>query len=378
MSTLGQNEVYKSSLLIEKEADTTYGHQIIAWDFSKIGQYQKALISWDKDFHTVYSISEEDSLNFLKYSPFNAIEYILSKADEYQVIMINEAHHISLHRNFTKRLLKGLSEKGFKYFGLEAINQKDNINERKFPVQSSGSYTNEPEFGNLLRQALELDYLIFGYEATFGANGKQREIEQAENIKKILDKDPNAKILIHAGFGHIREDENISNWEKAMAGRFREFTGIDPLTIDQVSMTERSSEEYENPFLKLADVKESTVFVTNDHSGFIDKNLKKQFDLSVFHPKTKYRETRPNWLFEEDKQFYPISLSNNEFSYPILIFAYIEKEYKEQEPQELIPTDIIEIENNLEKTGLVLDKGNYFLIFKDSAGKIKIERIEVK
>lgn len=378
MTALGQNEIYKFSSLIEKEADTTYGHQMIAWDYSKIGQYKKALICWDKDFPSAYTLSEQDSLNFLKYSPYNAIEYILSKADNYQVIMLNEAHHSSLHRNFTKLLLKGLSEKGFKYFGLEAVNQKDSINERKFPIQSSGSYTNEPEFGNLLREALELGYFVFGYEASFGRNGKQREIEQAENIKKILDKDPQAKIFIHAGFDHIREDENINNWEKAMAGRLKEFTGIDPLTIDQVSMTEKSSEQFENPFIKLAAVNVPTVFVNNENQGFIDKNLKKQFDLSVFHPRTDYKQTRPHWLFANGKQFYPVSLSNKNYSYPIMVFVFVEEEYKAAKIRQLVPTDIIEFEFKTETTGLVLSKGNYVLIFKDSAGKIEEEKIEIK
>src|SRR5690606_19107405 len=123
----------------------------------------------------------------------------------------------------------------------------------------------------------------FGYEADPGKNGKEREIEQAENIKRILDENPHARIVIHAGFSHIREDDHINNWEKAMAGRFKEYTGIDPLTIDQVAMTEKSSPESENPFYKLAGVKEPTVYVNSKNHGFIDENREKQFDISVFH-----------------------------------------------------------------------------------------------
>jgi len=373
-----QSEVYKFSWQIETEADTLYGHQIIAWEYSRIGQYKKALAAWDKDFPSSYELAEEDSSNFLKYSPRNAIEYILSQADSHQVIMLNEAHHISLHRNFTKRLLEGLSEKGFEYFGLEALNREDSINERKFPIQSSGSYTSEPEFGNLLREAVELGYFVFGYEAGFGKNGKEREIEQAQNIKRILDKDPQAKILIHAGFSHIREDEHIEGWEKAMAGRFKQYTGIDPLTIDQVAMTEKSLEESENPFYKLAAVKEPTVFVNSKNQGFIDVNRKKQFDMSVFHPRTEYKNSRPHWLFDSRKQFYPVSLINTTFSYPVMVFAFADNEYSHTKTNHLVPVDIVEIEAQTETTGLVLSKGNYVLIFKDSAGKLVEERIELK
>jgi hypothetical protein len=353
---------------------------MIAWDYSKIGQYKRALVCWDKDFSAAYKLSEQDSLNFLNYSPYNAIDFILSQADYYQIIMLNEAHHNSQHRNFTRQLLKGLSEKGYKYFGLEAVNQMDSINERKFPLQSSGFYTNEPEFGNLLREALESGYFVFGYEASSKSkgSGKQREIEQAENIKKILDKDPKAKIIIHAGFDHIREDENFNSWEKAMAGRLKEFTGIDPLTIDQVTMSERSAEQFENPYIKLAGVKVSTVFVNNENQGFIDKNLKKQFDLSVFHPRTEYKQSRPNWLFTDGKIFYPVSLSKKSFNYPFMVFAFAEEEYAAVKVENLVPTDIIEVENKTETTGFVLSKGRYVLIFKDSTGKIEEEKIEIK
>lgn len=374
-----QNAVYKFSSLIEKEADTTFGHQMIANDYCKIGQYRKALNSWDKDFSSAYKLSEQDSLNFLKYSPYNAIEYILSVADNYQVIMINEAHHSNLHRNFTKLLLKGLAEKGFKYFGLEAVNQEDNINERKYPLQSSGYYTKEPEFGNLLREALNLDYFVFGYEASSNSikNPKQREIEQAENIKKILDKDPKAKIIIHAGFDHIREDENFSNWEKAMAGRFKEITGINPLTIDQVTMSERGDEQFENPCYKLANVKESTIFINKGHRVFVDKNINKQFDIQVFHPKTVEINNRYNWLYY-NKEFFPIK-TENILTYPCFVFAFKKNEYNTDSLEKLIPVDILEFEINTKvETGLVLEKGTYVLIFKDSAGNKFETEIEIK
>src|SRR5690606_19462830 len=212
----------------------------------------KALLWYDKGSPKSYQFLKSDHLDFEDYEATNAFMYISCMAKNFQVVMINEAHHSSLHRNFTKLLLKNLYESGFRYLGLEALNSSDSINDRKYPVQSSGFYTNEPEFGILLREALNLGYQVFGYESVTRGNPKQREIEQAENIKKILDNDQNAKILIHAGFGHIRENKNIDKIEKAMAGRFREITGIDPLTIDQASMSERSKEVFENPFYRVA------------------------------------------------------------------------------------------------------------------------------
>ena len=55
---------------------------------------------------------------------------------------------------------------------------------------------------------------------------KRQEIEQALNIKRVIDSRPNEKFLIHCGFDHALEGIHNS-WEKAMAGRLTEYTGID-------------------------------------------------------------------------------------------------------------------------------------------------------
>ena len=377
----GQNEIYRFSNTIEN--DSSIGYQVKSWELSRKGSYSNALTVWDKGRRgSNYELSKEDSLNFLNYTPVNAVEFILSKADSFQVIMINEAHHNSLHRNFTKKLLIGLYKKGFRYFGLEALNQVDTlINERKYPLVSSGYYTKESEFGNLLREALKVGYHLFGYECSPKAsgNGKQREIEQAENVMKILERDKSAKILIHAGFDHIREDENFGTWEKAMAGRFKEFTGIDPLTIDQVLMSERSLVEFENSFYKLAAVKEPTVFINEDGEAFIDKNIKKKFDLQVFHQKTKYIHSRPDWLFKSNKHSYNLSLEQTNLILPCLVFAYNKQEFNNEKVDDLIPVDIVEIhQSNITDCSLILEAGYYFLIFKDINSRTFMKEIEIK
>jgi len=374
-----QNLEYKFSEDIENDTDTTYGYQRHSWDLSRIGRYGKALTFWDKDHNSNYQLSELDSLKFLQYKPVNAINYIISKADSFQVIMMNEAHHSSLHRHFMAQLLRELYEKGFRYFGLEALNIMDTvINVRKYPTQYSGFYIDEPVFGNLIRLALETGYVVFGYDVQ-GKNGKEREIGQAENIKTIIDNDPHAKILIHAGFGHIREDENFGSWEKAMAGRFKEFTGINPLTIDQVEMSERSKPEKENPVYRIELVSESSIFINENKEPFVDNHSGKIFDLQVFHPRTNFSHNRPDWLFTSDKQYFSVMLPNDiEFTLPCLVFAYKKSEYETEKLNNLIPADIIELDkDNFSDIGFVLTKGNYVFVYKAKTGQIIEKEIRI-
>ncbi len=57
--------------------------------------------------------------SFALYKRGSAIQYILSQSKEHQVVIINEAHHLSQHRVFTTQLLAGLKDQGFKHLGLE-------------------------------------------------------------------------------------------------------------------------------------------------------------------------------------------------------------------------------------------------------------------
>jgi len=380
LTSYSQSTDYKFSIDIENDTNQQYGYQMKTWELSRINNYQKALLLWDKDRNDKLPPSRKDSVLFSKLRPLNAYDYILSQADSFQIIMLNEAHHNNLHRQFTKSLLKELYDKGFTFFGLEAVSQMDStLNERKYPTQSSGFYTKTPPFGNLIRTALEIGFTVFGYECSTKNNSKQREIEQAENIKKILDKNPNAKIIIHAGFDHIREDEGFGSWEKAMAGRLKEFTGIDPLTIDQVQMSERSSKTLENPLYRLASVTEPTVFLTDSNMVYVDPHSGKKFDIQVFHPRTIYYHNRENWLFSENNFYYPLKIDSNEFSYPCLVFAFKKNEFVSEKLNELLPVDIIEIDQfNKSDIGLLLEKGKYSIIYKDRTGKIDNNEIEIK
>jgi hypothetical protein len=73
---------------------------------------------------------------------------------------------------------------------------------------------------------------------------------------------------------------------------------IDPFTIDQLQMSERSRPEFESPLYGYATRKwkitEPTVFRSKE--GKLWWQLGN--DLVVFHPRSRYEKGRPTWLLE--------------------------------------------------------------------------------
>ena len=365
---------YKFSYEIENEVakDTTsWKYQMSAQAYANNTDYSNALKHWDLAMNTSekeqLTKEEIDSIN-LAYRPANAVQFITEQAKSHKVVIINEAHHNSMHRFFTKALLQNLFEIGYKNIGFETLGNGEYLDsllmERQYPIQETGYYTKDPQFGDLVRTALKIGFDVFPYEQTSGSNGKPREIEQARNIQKEIKKRPNEKFLIHCGFNHAFEGVHES-WEKAMAGRLTEFTGIDPLTIDQVEYSERSKTKFNNPLLNALDIKEPSVLIDQDQEPLKYKIKERWTDLAVFHPKTEFVENRPNWLFKNDNMSVPIELDNIEISYPIMVLAY----RKGENLKKAVPIDLIEITEKSDKKNLALGRGEYEIVVTNLKGK---------
>lgn len=231
--------------------DTTpWKDQIAAFNYSFVSAYRQALSAADSQYKMLrkpLSLSVDDSIYLQQFKPVPAYKYILKRAATEQLIIINEAHHQPRHRTFVTFLLKGLYEQGYRYLGIETLGYLDSTyNECKYPVLLTGFYSKEPQFGNLIREALRIGFTLFPYETEVAEhNGKLREIDQATNIARYMKEHP-GKYLIYCGYDHVIEGPH-KGWEKAMAGRLKEYTGIDPLTIDQETLTEHSALLYEKP-----------------------------------------------------------------------------------------------------------------------------------
>jgi hypothetical protein len=358
----------------DKKRIPLWKYQISASEYSKKGDYENALTHWDLAMRTReenFTETQIDSIN-KKYSKVKATDYIIEQAKKHQVVIINEAHHNSFHRVFTKSLLKELYDIGYKNLGLEALSYKDSLlNIRKYPINKTGTYTNEPQFGNFVRTALEVGYKLFPYETEDFGNSttESREIVQAKNIQNIIKSRPNEKFLIHCGFDHNLEGTHPS-WENTMASRLTEFTGINPLTVNQVEYSEKSNPKYNNPILKAFKVEESSVFIDNHDNPLRYERENSWNDIVVFHPTTKYMDGRPNWLFENGNKNVPISLTDIQIEFPVMILAF----KKGEDINLAIPIDITEVKIRTENCHLGLKKGIYNVVITNGKESVKFEQ----
>ncbi|KQO33111.1 hypothetical protein ASF10_18715 [Flavobacterium sp. Leaf82] len=355
------------------EKDTVkWKYQTGATAHSISGYYKKALETWDKNGAQIPIITTEDSLYFKEFHSENAVNYIISRSKNEKVIMLNEAHNNARHRVFTTSILKGLYDNGFRFLGIEALNDTL-INKRKFPVLESGFYTQETQFGNLVNEAIQIGFTVFGYEDfdTPNLNGKEREIKQAQNIAKWIEKNPEGNFLIHCGYDHIIEGiPGIKSWEKAMAGRLTEFTGINPFTIDQIKYSERGDSKLNQPYIEMLNLNYPAILVDSNgktFNGAIDNP--KKIDCAVIHPITKYNNESPDWMTLSGKRkIYNISNSKIK-EFPALVMAYRINEFE----KDGIPADVIEILDDTKKGSLILNKGKYKIVIKNKDYKITNE-----
>ena len=370
---------YRFSIDIENviEKDTVpWKYQIGASEYSFVGNYKKTRETWDKNGVGIPKITKEDSLYFIGFTPVNAREYIIEHSKNEQIIIINEAHTFPNHRIFTHSLLQELYENGYRYLGLEALveTQDTLINERKYPIIESGYYTKEPEFGNFIYTALKIGFTLFGYDYGYERGGKEREIAQARNIANFMEQNPHGKVLIHCGHAHVIEGAlNNPTWEKAMAERLKEYTQINPFTIDQTQFAEKSERKYNHPYIAMVNKEFPVVLIDENGNLFNGKKGNDQVDIRIIHPETQYVNNRPNWLLSvgTKKEYH---IENSKITqYPLLVLVYRENEFENNG----VPADIIEVFENEKNPSLILDKGNYDIIMKDLNYSI-INRFEIK
>ncbi len=337
------------------------------------GDYDMAISYNKKSFDTLSAdaislIADTVSkLKNIQYVP--AKSSIISNAPHYKVIMINESHAKPIHRAFTYSLLEDLYKEGYRYFAMEAFNNYANKCLDSLNV-FTGYYTYEPVAGELVRKALQLGYKLISYEDTTasGHTASQRDSVQAENIYSVIKKDPSAKLLVHAGYGHISE-EKIGSYTP-MALWFKKISGIDPFTIDQTDMTEGSDFEYGRIFYQYFNAR-----FTINTSSIIYQNKRpfnpmeeKGYDVIVMHPATAYQHNRPTWLSLNGERKATLIQPTEKMLF--FVQAYYENEYSTDLLNYLVPADHTYITNREGYYCLYLKKGKYKIVLRDVSYKV--------
>jgi hypothetical protein len=235
--------------------------------------------------------------------PRNARNFILEKAKGYHFLLLNEAHYSSQNRAFTRSLLAPLWKQGYRYLALETLGYTDtSLVRRGYPLLNTGYYTQDPTFGNLVREALALGYELVTYETTQQHDGTLRDYDQALHIyQQTWQQDTVGKVLVHAGYGHIVEQK--SPGYNPMGSQLKEMAKQDLLTVDQQLMTEMTDEQAMQPYyrhvIKHFQPAEPVVFVDAKEQVLVDPLMSSLVDVQVYHPVTAYVKGRPGWLFTQ-------------------------------------------------------------------------------
>ena len=238
----------------------------------------------------------------------DAVAMIAAAADTARIVMVNERHHATSDRLLTLELLPILWQKGYRYLAAEAFDSRDTlINQRAYAAAGvTGGYVDEPVFGEIVREARRLGYTLVPYEAeppqnaaTDSLNPQQRRDQaQARNLNdRIFRVDPKAKVLVHAGYAHIKERAD-DRWSP-MAAYLRELTGLDPVTVDQTMLGEMNEPANEHPAYRAAQaarlVGERPVVLV-DGAGRAIRPATFDVDFQVLTARTSYVNGRPTWM----------------------------------------------------------------------------------
>jgi hypothetical protein len=280
------------------------------------------------------------------------VNAIAARAVNHRVVIVNESHQLTRHRETTRRLLAKLRPLGFTVFAAEAFNHGpdgspvDQQPAPAWPRMYDGSYVREPSFGRLVRQARALGYRLAAYEEIYDPAAQpgdfeetiaRRESAEARHLAAILGKMmPGERLLVHVGYGHGSEvpTQGEGGRERQMMGvRLKALTGIDPLTVAQT----------------LCSQADGTVVLAQPPASVRPG----QFDMIVSHPVEAFVDGRPRWRRDAGDIPFAIPPSLRPSDEPLVIEAFAWGE-----PSEAVPVDRVFVEPG-EDLPLLLPPGRH-------------------
>jgi hypothetical protein len=225
------------------------------------------------------------------------VQRIVERSRATNIVIINEDHGAPLDRFFIAQVLRALAAEGYSIYAAETFTQYNSLVHDDV-LATDGWYSNEPMFGRTMRVAKSLGYKLVAYEETQDQERasaaaqptlgriNRRETAQAENLMRAIFKDqPDAKVLIHVGHGHVleRTRPGSTSKDKWVAERVKEATGRDPLTISQTDCRSTTT---------------STVIAETRLGEDGKAEAGSAVDLYVGHPPLTFRDGRPAWRQE--------------------------------------------------------------------------------
>jgi len=268
--------------------------QYLSWFQTFIGDYDGAAAS----FSIAQPAQNDDAPSPLggDWMLRPAADVILDLAKNRKAVFFNEAHSAPITRTLTIELLAKLRAEGFNYFAAETLYRIDkDLQQRSYPTPDSGFYVNEPLYGEMVRTALKLGFKVVAYDVENAGAGDAREQAGAANLYGIFRKDPQARLVVNAGFAHIQKSGKYLGGS-SMAEFFQKMSGVDPLCVEQTMLVSHALADRNHPYYSAVTqarhLTQPSVFVSGDKTWTLKP---KQYDLSVFFPPSSSSQQRPDW-----------------------------------------------------------------------------------
>ncbi len=363
--------------------------QNMATLLSFVGEEKTALKIFERLSKTSPSFDEIQTADFLAK---NAKDEIAARVADKQIVLINEAHHVPQTRLLTLQLLQSFYDQGFRYFAAETFDERTlqkNIRQG-FPTQDIGYYTAEPTFALIVREALRIGYKLIAYEFIPPCDPFKdppekcqnlREEGQAKNIfERVFKDDSKAKILVHAGYGHI-DKIGQENW-LPMGYYLWNLAKIEPYSIDLTSFYQHAGKELDSKLYRQVigkyKIHGPTILVDkNTREVFVAPRYRFRYNVQVFLPELSEIEERQTWkqLIPGIKKIHLKNLNCPKNS-KCLVQAIVQNELQRPAQNEkdfnFIPMDQLILRGK--SAVLYLPSGNYELRLVNDKSKILWKR----
>ena len=237
---VAQWQLLQQVIQVETEGVDEHSVQPLGWNLAILGRDDEIR---HLDFHPQYDLPPlEVDTHRLELNVVPWRDGLKQIAAEHRIVMIMEDHFVSKHREMIGATLPTFREAGFTHYAAEAIGESEaSLTSRGYPIVKTGYYTSDPQFGNVLRRAIDLKFKVLGYDFRPFTH-EMREEYAATELARLLKDDLQAKLIVHAGWAHVFKHDTDTG-HRWLASLLWEKTGIEPFTIWQWSAM-RDGHEY--------------------------------------------------------------------------------------------------------------------------------------
>ena len=335
------------------------------------GDYDGAMAAFDQRPGARVNDIPADIDKLADAEAVDAIAAIVAEARDKRIVLLNEAHHVPMHRAFAKRLAAELRKIGYTYLACEAFST--DIKEHPpggIITRAHGYYLEDPVFADFVHSALADNWKLVGYESAEELQHlapmermQRRESVQATNlVERIFAKDAQAKVFVYVGYSHLLKTPSGEAAGAVMMGEhLRRMTGLETLHVEQERFYSHPDPAFNGKTYQaiIAKYKPAApvILKTADGKPLVLKGMAQRADMQVIFPPyaTSADYGRPIWLEQlAGRKPHAIPQALLPASGRKLILAH-----RTDDPENAVPVDTVLVEAGKPVPKLMLPPGAF-------------------